>query len=219
MIDRFGPQSPARVVYYLRQICESLDEAHARGLVHRDIKPANVFVSRLGRQYDFVKLLDFGLVKRRHASDPKLTRLTIGEETRGTPGFMPPEMATGDRLDGRADIYSVGCLAYWLLTGQMVFEGRTLFEVVSHHLSTPPTPPSARTELSIPEALDAIVLECLAKDPGQRPANARLLSRRLATVPLGDRWSDERAESWWRSHLPEFVASDAAAAPAIGVNA
>src|SRR5207247_8353922 len=161
-----------------------LDEAHALGLVHRDIKPANVYVSRVGQRFDFVKLLDFGLVKRRHSADDKLSRLTVGEETRGTPAFMPPEMATGGPLDGRADLYSVGCLTYWLLTGHVVFEGRTLYEVVSHHLATPPIPPSMRTELSIPQALEALVLDCLAKDPAHRPANAREEARRLAAVPL-----------------------------------
>ncbi len=216
LIERFGPQGSERVVYYLKQICESLDEAHASGLVHRDIKPANVFVSRVGRQFDFVKLLDFGLVKRRHAPDATLSRLTVGEETRGTPGFMPPEMAKGEPLDGRSDLYSVGCLAYWLLTGQLVFEGRTLYEVVSHHLSTPPVPPSTRTELVIPPALEAIVLDCLAKDPADRPANARVLARRLSAVPAAEGWSGDRAETWWRSHLPEFVTSDSEPALAVG---
>ncbi len=213
LVERFGPLPPARVVRTLQQICESLDEAHGRGLVHRDIKPANVHVGRVGRQYDFVKLLDFGLVKRQYGADPGDTRLTIGIEARGTPAFMPPEMAGGGTIDGRTDLYSVGCLAYWLLTGQMVFEGRTLYEVISHHLNTPPVPPSRRTELPVPAALEAIVLDCLAKDPAARPASARVLARRLADLAFDPPWTGEQAEAWWRTHLPEFVARDGAGTP------
>src|SRR5207249_4257263 len=140
------------------------------GLVHRDIKPANIFLCRNGEDYDFVKVLDFGLVKGLDdAVDPK-AQLTRENTIHGTPAFMAPEQALGrSDLDGRVDIYALGCVAYWLLTGQLVFDAETPMALLLHHASTPPTPPSARTELSIPAALDQLILSCLAKDPAERP--------------------------------------------------
>lgn len=205
MVKRYGAQPAERAVHLLAQICDSLDEAHAFGMVHRDIKPANVQVSRLGRRYDRVKVLDFGLVKQRRTADAATGALTAAHGARGTPAFIPPEMASGGVIDARTDLYGVGCVAYWLLTGQMVFEGRTHYEVISHHLQTAPVPASERTELPVPPELDRIVLDCLAKDPAQRPASARELARRLAAVPFERPWSAESAESWWRLHLPQDV--------------
>jgi serine/threonine-protein kinase len=196
-VKEFGPMEPARVVHLLRQVCHSLGEAHARGLIHRDIKPANLFMCRLGPDDDFVKVLDFGLVKHTESTQGR-TMLTLEGATAGTPGFMAPEIALGNAgVDGRSDLYSLGCVGYYLLTGQHVFAGETPVATVLAHVQTPPTPPSARAEFPIPPALDGVILSCLAKDPNDRPATAAVLDRRLAeTVPPGA-WTDEAARTWW----------------------
>jgi serine/threonine-protein kinase len=203
LVRRFGPVPAERAVHLLRQVCHSLSEAESRGLVHRDVKPSNIFVCRYGEDYDFVKVLDFGIVKTRHdATDlgPALTRETV---IHGTPAFMAPEQALGGaQLDGRADIYAVGCVAYWLLTGELVFSADTPSALLLHHIQTPATPPSARTELPVPESLDRIVLSCLAKSPADRPRSARELSRRLGEVEVGGAWTEERCREWWDRHSP-----------------
>jgi serine/threonine-protein kinase len=129
----------------------------------------------------------------------------------GTPAFIAPEQALGGgSIDGRADIYATGCVAYWLLTGQLVFTADTVVGVIMHHANTPPIPPSQRSELLIPPALDRLVLSCLAKDPADRPQTATELSRRLAGIPCESGWSDEQAREWWSVHRPlEAVASSA----------
>jgi len=198
-MEQFGPMEPARLVYLLQQVCHSLGEAHARGLVHRDIQPANIFVCRLGPDDDFVKVLDFGLVKHVDASAGPM--LTIEGTTAGTPAFMAPEIALGlAEVDGRADIYSLGCVAYYMLTGEPVFIGKSAMATVLAQVSEQPTPPSARSELRIPPALDEIILECLAKDPGARPASAVDLGRRLAATVPHDEWTPEKAHAWWELH-------------------
>ena len=133
-IRRFGPVPSSRAVYFLQQICDSLGEAHEQGLIHRDIKPGNIYVCRYGRSVDFVKVLDFGLVKvRQEESDSELA-LTAEGDVGGTPAFMAPEQAVGDEIDARADIYQVGCVAYWMLTGRFVFEGETTIKTVMMHV-------------------------------------------------------------------------------------
>jgi len=200
LVRRFGPTPPERAIFLLRQVCHSLSEAQSCGLVHRDIKPANVFLCRYGEEYDFVKVLDFGLVSA--VRDPAHRGPIDTQEnvTPGTPAFMAPEQAAGTDFDGRADIYATGCLAYWLLTGQLVFSSQTSLGHLVHHAHTAPTPPSARTELRIPAALDDLVLACLAKDPAQRPQSARELSLRLAEVDGASAWTQERAREWWTMH-------------------
>jgi eukaryotic-like serine/threonine-protein kinase len=196
-VQDFGPMEPARVVHLLRQVCHSLGEAHARGLIHRDIKPANLFMCRLGPDDDFVKVLDFGLVKHSEPSSER-SMLTLQGVTAGTPGFMAPEIALGNPgVDGRADLYSLGCVAYYLLTGHNVFSGETPVATVLAHVQTPPTPPSARAEFPIPPALDRVILECLAKEPSGRPASASVLDRRLADSVPADAWTAEAARAWW----------------------
>jgi serine/threonine protein kinase len=200
LLQRFGPIPPERAIYLLRQVCHSLSEAQSHGLVHRDIKPANIFLCRYGEEYDFVKVLDFGIVGAvRDSADPSLVH-TREHAVRGTPAFIAPEQAMGADVDGRADIYATGCVAYWLLTGQFVFTAETPMALLLQHAQTPPTPPSARTELPIPAALDDLVLSCLAKDPAHRPQSARELSRRLAEVEGGSAWTQERAREWWVAH-------------------
>ena len=183
LVRRQGPLPPARVVHILGQMCESLEEAHSYGLVHRDIKPANIMVCRLGPDADFVKVLDFGLV--RSIGGPSAESLSGGAGmTPGTPAYMAPEMAHNRTVDGRADLYSLGCVAYYLLTGHLVFEGDTPLQTILQHLQAPPEPPSRRTTRPIPAELEALILDCLAKRPEDRPASAADVAERLAAVPL-----------------------------------
>ena len=201
LIQRGGPLPAKRVIHILRQVCESLEEAHAEGLVHRDIKPANIHVGRLGLRQDFVKVLDFGLVKSVGRVTGEDSMATAAGLTPGTPAYMAPEIALGQKVDGRADIYAVGCVAYYLLTGRLVFEGTASFQVIAKHIQDTPVPPSQRTELEIPPALDRVVLSCLSKKPEERPQSAAELDREIAeieTVP----WSQEEAQRWWRQHQP-----------------
>jgi serine/threonine-protein kinase len=199
LVQRFGPQPPGRVVRLLRQVCHSLGEAHARGLIHRDVKPANIFTCRLGPDLDFVKVLDFGLVK--DAQDPNMTQ---GGYAAGTPAYMAPEVSLGrGRVDARADLYAVGCVAHWLLTGQPVFPGETPIATALGHAQMPPTAPSANSPYPVPPELDAIVLACLAKSPSDRPPTAADLDERLRAVPDAGDWNDAAARDWWDRHLPE----------------
>lgn len=203
LVEEFGPLPAARAVHLLRQMCRSLAEAHQGGLIHRDIKPANIYDCRYGVEYDFVKVLDFGLVKTAQASggtDPKLTAANV---VAGTPGYMSPEMALGkENIDWRTDIYSLGCVAYWLLTGHAVFESTgSGIEVLLEHVKTPPPPPSQRTENPIPPELEKIVLSCLEKDPANRPQTAERLYEELGALP-SPRWTLEEARRWWLRNPP-----------------
>jgi serine/threonine-protein kinase len=202
LVDRFGPLPPERAVHLMQQACDSLAEAHARGLIHRDIKPSNIHTARLGLHVDFVKVLDFGLVKAEQSREQ--TMLTQPHMTTGTPAFMAPELALGEPdIDGRVDIYALGAVLYWLLTGQLVFAADTPIKMMHRHISDTPEPPSTRTELAVPLELDELVLACLAKDPDDRPATAGDLGRRLAELRFEEPWSEERAMRWWETHLPE----------------
>ena len=189
----------------LAQACDSLEEAHGRGVIHRDIKPANLHVGRMGRRWDMVKVLDFGLVLREGVAGRAEARLTAPDQVGGTPAFMAPEMVLGRAVDGRADLYALGCVAYWLLTGTMVFEGRTSLEVIMRHVDAVPVPPSQRTDLPVPRELEELVLACLAKDPAARPADASALRRGLRAVPVAEPWTDDDAERWWQAHVPELT--------------
>ena len=200
LLSAGGPLPAERVVYLLRQVCHSLAEAHARGLIHRDIKPANVFVCCYGLEFDWVKVLDFGLVKSGPERSPD-ARLTADGAIGGTPAFMAPEQVLGDRpIDGRTDLYAVGGLAYWLLTGTLVFEGRTAVETMMMHVQAEPVPPSRRSEVAIPDALERAVLACLEKDPDRRPASAGALTALLRDVPLPAPWGPGEARRWWDVH-------------------
>jgi eukaryotic-like serine/threonine-protein kinase len=204
LVKRFGPVPAGRAVHLLDQICSSLEDAHRNGLVHRDVKPANVVVSRLGQACDFVKVLDFGLVKldgARQSEDS--VRLTAAGAVSGTPGFMAPEVALGEETtDHRVDLYSLGCVAYWLVTGKLVFEGSTAMKVMLAHAHERPPPPSSRVELPIPPALEALILECLEKDPAKRPPSAAAVQARLRAAAVEPPWTAERAERWWGLHAP-----------------
>jgi serine/threonine-protein kinase len=202
LVDRFGPIPPARTVHLLKQACLSLGEAHERGLVHRDIKPSNLVACRMGVAVDFVKVLDFGLVKMPSEEGAQQVDLTSPNVTTGTPAFMAPEVALGNRpVDGRADLYALGCVAYWLLSGRTPFEAPTAVAMLMQHVQDEARPPSEVSELAIPPELDRLVLDCLAKDPDDRPADAAVLYRRLADCPLPDPWDRDRAVGWWSLHL------------------
>ena len=198
LVRTHGPLPASRVVHILRQVCDSLEEAHAAGLVHRDIKPANIHLGRLGLRYDFAKVLDFGLVKRQVETDVTFTQATAAGETSGTPAYMAPETALGHDVDGRADLYALGCVAYYLLTGMLVFDGQGLQQIVNR-LHQDPVPPSQRTELPIPDGLDALVMSLLTRDPANRPRTAAEVRARLDAVPVPP-WTDAQAAEWWRLH-------------------
>jgi serine/threonine-protein kinase len=210
LVERDGPVTPARAIRFLRQACHSLADAHQAGMIHRDVKPANLFTCRRGLEYDFLKALDFGLVKEAGPSEERGTQLTMDGVASGTPAFMAPEMAVNrPPIDGRADLYALGCVAYWLLTGRLVFEAATAMAMVVRHVKDEPVPPSSRSEHEIDPELERIILDCLAKDPDARPRSAQELSERLAAVErrIGE-WSPARAERWWRTHLPQHVAKE-----------
>jgi eukaryotic-like serine/threonine-protein kinase len=204
LVKKYGPVPAERAIYLLRQVCHSLAEAESHGLVHRDIKPANLFVCKYGGEYDFVKVLDFGIAKA--APDMMETGhvgLTHDNILQGTPAYIAPEQALqGPQVDHRADIYATGCVAYFLVTGNPVFTGATPMAVVVQHANTSPPRPSDNSELPIPPAFDQVILQCLAKNPADRPQSARELSRRLANVGGLTPWTDERAREWWEMHAP-----------------
>jgi serine/threonine-protein kinase len=200
LVQRFGPLPPERVVSILRQACRSLGEAHSVGLLHRDIKPQNLFLCRLGIDFDIVKVLDFGLVK---SLDESATQLTAVGTLTGTPAYMPPERVVGTPADERSDLYSLGCVGYWMLTGQPVFTGEPL-AVMVHHARTAPKPPSAIAPAPIPERLERIILSCLEKPPEKRPTSAIDLWQQLGEVPLTEGWTAQRAQRWWLENLPSI---------------
>jgi serine/threonine-protein kinase len=210
LIRRFGALPPERVAYILRQACHSLGEAHERGLIHRDVKPANIYLCRLGREYDFVKVLDFGLVKWDQEQSMLETAKGTSELTTGTPAYMAPEMANGDPVDRRADLYALGCVAYWLLTGHMVFEADSALKMLIQHIQAEPVPPGRRTGRPVPAALERVVMRLLEKDPDRRPATADEIVAELDRIDLDGAWNQERAREWWEasmdapaSHLPD----------------
>jgi hypothetical protein len=192
-----GPQPERRVVYILRQICSSLAEAHARGMIHRDIKPANIMVLERGGMYDVVKVLDFGLVKEITSSDQNITAMNT---VPGTPHFLAPEsIQHPDGIDARSDVYAVGAVGYFLLTGSFVFSGSSAIEVLGKQVNDVPEDPSKRVGRSIDPYLQGLILQCLAKDPGDRPADAGVLLEALSSgfqSPIGT-WTQQEAAEWW----------------------
>jgi len=188
-----GPQPPARVAHVLRQVLEALAEAHGIGLVHRDVKPGNIILCERGGLSDVAKVVDFGLVKDLEAEGETTHESTLV----GTPLYLAPEAIRSANADARADLYSVGAVAYFLLTGQHVFEGATIIEICGHHLHTPPTPPSQRLGRPLPAALEAWVLACLEKDPARRPPSAAEAGARLERCGLAGEWTPELARAWW----------------------
>ena len=202
-VDRFGPVPAARVIHILRQACDSLADAHESGLIHRDVKPANMYLCRLGLVFDFLKVLDFGLVKVQEGSEMDETRLTRVGMTAGTPAYMAPEQVLGHATDAGTDIYALGCVGYWLLTGETVFAGDSSMSVVIDHVKSTPQAPSERTDREIPGDLESVILDCLKKDSGDRPSSALELKQRLSACSDAGSWGRDQAAEWWTEHLGE----------------
>lgn len=198
LVEKFGPIPPSRLIYMMQQICDSLEEAHSEGLIHRDIKPSNIIACKVGLEYDFMKVLDFGLAKNVKRS----SQLTLNGTAAGTPAYMAPEIALGEEnIDQSVDIYGLGCTAYFALTGSPVFSEKTPAALGMAHVQKSPVPVSQRSELYIPDMLDQIILRCLAKKPEERIRTARELHDLLKAVAIPE-WSQRDAECWWQIHLP-----------------
>ena len=227
LVQRHGPQPAARVIHFLVGALGSLAEAHAAGLLHRDIKPANLFSCRAADEVDLIKVLDFGIVHAGDGSDAGQAalaievvslpapgrepapgqsgpRLTQGGAVLGTPGYMAPEQASGKALDPRSDLYALGCVAWWLLTGQELFVGGNDLVTLFNHVHQPPPPLRPLVTGWLPDELAALVLACLGKRPDDRPASARALATALRAihVPPEEAWTDQRAHAWWSAHQP-----------------
>jgi serine/threonine-protein kinase len=200
-VREHGPMPPERVVYLLLQACASLIEAHDRSLVHRDIKPANLMICRYGGEFDFLKILDFGLVKK-PAGRESMAGVTNPATVLGTPAYLAPESASGSKfVDQRADLYALAAVGFWLLTGRLLFETDKPLVMVKMHLTEPPPKASSHSRFEVPEALDSLLLDCLQKKPDQRPESADAVRRRLEAIPLAARWDRDRAASWWKERV------------------
>ena len=198
LVDRHGPLPSERVIYLLRQACDALTEAHAAGLIHRDIKPGNIFAAQRGGLYDVTKLLDFGLVKP--IVDNQSIRLTADGVITGSPLFMSPEQATGDSVaDVRTDVYALGAVAYYLLTGRPPFESDRAIKILIAHAHDPVIPPSKHVP-DVPADLERVILRCLAKPPADRYQTTAALADALNHCETADRWSPEAAARWWRQN-------------------
>jgi eukaryotic-like serine/threonine-protein kinase len=214
LVARYGPLPEARVAFILKQVCGALAEAHAAGLVHRDIKPANVFLTRRGGMSDFVKVLDFGLVK---VADTQEANLTSANTVTGTPLYLSPEgISRPDSVGPPADVYALGAVAYYLLVGQPVFDGKTVLDICMKHVNEEPTPPSARGATVSPE-LEQVLLKCLAKSPDDRPPTAAALLAALDDCPVSGKWTAAVAATWWANPpapaTTQAVSVSAVAAP------
>jgi serine/threonine protein kinase/CheY-like chemotaxis protein len=198
LVNDFGPVDPARAVFLMTQACMSLGEAHLAGLVHRDIKPENLFACQLGTQFDFLKLLDFGIVRDTVGIDK--TETSTGQ-IKGTPSSISPEAAQGEQVSFASDIYGLGCVTFWLLTGRHVFEAPSIMALLLQHVSKQPQPPSDFSP-NIPIELDELVLRCLAKNPADRPRDGLELAELLATIRFEQPWDNRRAQTWWDVNLP-----------------
>ena len=198
-VQQFGVMQPARVVYILKQICEALYEADCVGLVHRDIKPSNIFLTERGRSFDVAKLLDFGLVQA--VSKEPIQFKNVNNKLRGSPSYMCPEQAVGLSPDARGDLYSLGCVAYFLLTGRPPFvDENPIMLIVAHATSNVPT--FEDIGVSVPEDLSRIILRCLRRDPALRYGSARQLLEDLECCECFDEWTWKAAERWWSNYDP-----------------
>jgi DNA-binding NtrC family response regulator len=197
LVKQFGPISPARAIHLLSGACMSLDEAHTAGLVHRDIKPANLITCQLGPHYDFLKLLDFGIVRATGKGD--LDESSQGQ-IRGTPTSLSPEVIDGQQATFASDIYGLGCVAYWLLAAQHVFDAPGVMALLMKHLTEPPKP-IAELRSDLPAELGELVMQCLEKKPQDRPESAAELGRRLESISLSEPWDNGLAKAWWLENM------------------
>lgn len=212
LVELDGPQPEERVIHLLEQAAASLAEAHGAGLIHRDIKPGNLLVVERAGIADLVKVVDFGLVKDVSApgagTAPQPATLTLADAITGTPLYLAPEMLSApEQVDGRADLYALGAVGYWLLTGTHLFSARSVVEVCAHHLHSPPEPPSARLGAPVSPDLEALLLACLAKRPEHRPASAEALRERLRGCARAGAWTQARAAAWWAEHRHQLRSS------------
>jgi serine/threonine protein kinase len=199
LVRCFGPVPEARAVHILRQVCGALSEAHAQGLVHRDVKPANIFLTIRGGLRDFVKVLDFGLVKTLDGKEQ--SNLTAMNAITGTPLYISPEgVQKPELVDARSDVYAIGAVAYYLLTGEPPFNGSAVMEICWHHVRTQPVPPSQRTNRPISGDIEALILRCLAKSRDERPADAGALLAALEACKIDGAWTAEAAVLWWQTN-------------------
>ena len=204
LVERFGPLPSRRVAFLLQQVCGSLGEAHRLGIVHRDLKPSNIFLTERGGIYDFVKVLDFGLAKQVAAEGT--AGVTKTGVIFGTPRYIAPESAYGDvEVDARADVYNVGGVAYWMLTGQPPFTSESPVKLLVDHIKTEPKLPSDFSEIPIHPELEAMVMKCLEKGPADRYQSASEMEAALQTMQFDEPWSRETAEEWWGLHLASDI--------------
>lgn len=213
LVEQYGPQPEGRVIYILRQICGSLSEAHRAGVIHRDVKPANALLTQRGGVPDLVKLLDFGLVKAVGA--PQAANLSVAGAVTGTPLYLSPEaIQHPDDLDPRSDLYAVGAVGYFLLTGTPVFADKSVVDLLMHHVHTAPEPPSARLGKSLSADLEGLVLRCLAKRRDERPATAQELSVALTGCACAGDWTEATAAAWWEARATQDTKPPAITSPA-----
>jgi serine/threonine protein kinase len=199
LVEQYGPLAPGRAVHLLRQVCQALREAHGIGLIHRDIKPSNIFACERGKIYDVAKLLDFGLVKT-FGMESRSVKLTKDGVFPGSPAFMSPEQALGgEQLDARSDIYNVGAVAYFLMTGKLPFDRQSAVQMLHAH-AYEPLVPSPEFKERVPADLQGVILRCLEKDPECRYQDAITLDKALAACASASQWTSERAEEWWLQH-------------------
>jgi serine/threonine-protein kinase len=209
IVEIDGPQPAERVIHLLEQAAASLAEAHDAGLIHRDVKPGNILVVDRGGISDLVKVVDFGLVKDvgPRAGDAVRSEpaLTIANAIVGTPLYIAPEtLSEPESVDARADLYALGAVGYWLLTGTHVFSGKSILELCAHQLHSLPDPPSTRLNAPVAADLETLLLACLAKRPADRPASAHALLERLRACDAAGRWTNARAAAWWAVHIKKF---------------
>ncbi len=207
MVERFGPLPAARLIPILQKVCRSLAEAHAHQLVHRDIKPENIYICKLGIEYDFPKVLDFGIVKAQTEQDV-ISSNTEKKGAIGTPGYMAPEAVTRRHpLDGRSDLYALGCVAYWALTGRPVFVEQDPIALLRMHVYETPHRPSHYSTNPIPQALEDLVMQCISKDPNDRPPSAEYVWDTLGRIPVREVWSSYDAKMWWERQDVAYAAT------------
>ncbi len=203
LVERHGPQPEGRVIYILKQVCGSLAEAHVTGLIHRDVKPANILINARGGLFDFVKLLDFGLVKVAENSNSAF--VTKGGGVVGTPLYMSPEACKSpESVDARSDLYAVGAVGYFLLTGTPLFFGDSVLDILNHQAKTSPEPPSKRGGQPVSPEMEHLLMRCLSKSPTDRPASAQEIIAALNELPTAGTWTDSDAREWWKRYLPNL---------------
>jgi serine/threonine protein kinase len=202
LVTRTGELPEARVIHLLKQVCGSLREAHQRGMIHRDIKPANIILTARGGVQDVIKVVDFGLVKDIERHD---ITVTADHSFCGTPGYVSPESIKGEPVDGRADLYALGAVGYYLITGSMAYGGGSVQEIIAAQVARAPDPPSKKSKRSISAELERLLLDCLARNASDRPGSAEEFARRLQACPSAGDWDDEQAAAWWEEHQEDVL--------------